>query len=775
MPGQSVSRAIERLLRRGTQHLQRMTERWTGAVAIAAGLLLLGAGAFRLDALTGGPGVRWPLCCALLVTALLVSKLAQRAADLFRLGSPVPRYTQLRREIESGGALLLLTYGLLQALGGTRAPLHPLVYAVCAFLVAFHRRTAALMLAGLALVCEGTLLLSEGTAGIGRYATHGLLMCMFAALHFAFLRGELLRQRSDHRRRIRGALAAIEQQAQDFRLILSQPSARGNAATGSPLPATGSPGPSPAGERGRSEEETLLSQSAVLVLHQNLHALVDLLKKALHLHTCALFWRTPGGGGDEGAWKPMAVSTDSLLFSQGPVAGDAGILGTVVKSRSVLNLAQPKPGQLPYYRRPGSDEADVEIAACVAVPMEEGRELRAVLCADRAPAPDGSEVAFLPEEETLLLDAAVVILRSVQSERVFAAVERSKYEHERLYRSVKQLAGALTPEQVHAQAFAAARELCAFDFAALTRYDEGTQVHSVLSAIGDEALCAAMNELRFDDHAGLIAMAVKNRTPLPPGGETTDLPLLDPSASDERARLRGFASRVVVPLIYGGSAIGSLVLLGKAPGLVGRGRQSRLDLLCVIASQIAVSLENARMYQAMEAMATTDGLTGLSNRRTFQERLAEMLQRAERQERPVSLVLCDIDHFKRINDTYGHLVGDLVLRRVAQVVQACARKVDVAARYGGEEFAVILENTDAAGARLFADRVRQEVQRLVMATDGGTVTCTLSLGVATLPEDGHEGRLLIEHADQALYYAKRNGRNRAVTYRDVASELRSAA
>ena len=102
-------------------------------------------------------------------------------------------------------------------------------------------------------------------------------------------------------------------------------------------------------------------------------------------------------------------------------------------------------------------------------------------------------------------------------------------------------------------------------------------------------------------------------------------------------------------------------------------------------------MQNARMYEVLEEQATTDGLTGLVNHRTFQERFSTMLGRAERHELPVSLLLTDIDHFKKINDSYGHPTGDEVLRRVAAILKASARKIDIVARYGGEEFALVLE------------------------------------------------------------------------------------
>jgi two-component system, cell cycle response regulator len=192
------------------------------------------------------------------------------------------------------------------------------------------------------------------------------------------------------------------------------------------------------------------------------------------------------------------------------------------------------------------------------------------------------------------------------------------------------------------------------------------------------------------------------------------------------------------------------------------------EMLGVIANQVAISMQNARMYEIVEEQATTDGLTGLSNHRTFQERFSAMLGRAERRGFAVSLLLTDIDHFKKVNDTYGHPIGDVVLRGVAQVVRDCVRKIDLAARYGGEEFAIVLEGTDLAGARMLAERIRAEVQKQVFASDKGPFGCTLSLGIAVYPDDGRDGKMIIANADQALYNAKHNGRNRAVAFPELA-------
>lgn len=768
---QHVSSAISQVARRTWRcvdrssiwlwrHLgRRAWRRASGLAVLLLGLGLLGRGGFTPQAIFGpfGPNEqsgalqgRLGAGLAALTLLLLLVKLGERLARRTMPAGPPWRRSLL--EVESGGALLLITFSLLQAVGGSDCALHPLVYAVCAFLAGLHRRWVAVSLTALALLCEGLLLYSEGNAPVEKYLAHGLLMCAFAALHFVLFHGELLRQRGDHRRRVADAIASMQQQARDFRLLLAEDGLRRDVAAAEAGATAASPPPAPL--RDRAEEEELLARGAVIELQQNLHAMVELLKNALHLNTCALFFLPVGGE----QLKVVACATDSSRFSHAPLGLDAGIVGTVVKSRRLVNLSQPKPSQLPYY---AGGAAPVEMAAFLGVPLLEEGRLCAVLCADRRADAAQAGGSFMAADEALLLDAALLISRSLQCERLFIAVERSKYEHERLYRASTRLSGALTPEEVHRTSFAALAEVCAFDFAALTAFEASQHSHRVIAADGDTVLVASILGSRFPDNAGLVAMAVKNRTALPAGGELRDFytPVFDTDV-----RLRGYASLLVVPLEYGGAASGALVVAAKQPKVFS---PSKIDMLGVLANQIAVSLENARMYRAMEAMATTDGLTGLKTRRVFQERLSDMLRRAERHSGKVTLILSDIDLFKKINDTYGHVVGDQVLRRVAQVVQAQARTIDVAARYGGEEFAVLLDGTDLGGGRLFAERVRQEVQKLVLQSDKGTFACTLSLGVATFPDDASEGRLLIECADQALYHAKRGGRNQSIAYRDV--------
>jgi len=213
------------------------------------------------------------------------------------------------------------------------------------------------------------------------------------------------------------------------------------------------------------------------------------------------------------------------------------------------------------------------------------------------------------------------------------------------------------------------------------------------------------------------------------------------------------SSLVCVPLKIRDTAIGVMNVVNKTSG---RFDQEDLQLADTMANQAAVIIENARLFN----LATIDGLTGLIVHMHFQSKIEEEFRRAKRYEKPLSIIMTDIDYFKKFNDTWGHQTGDMVLREVAKCVRSTMRDTDIAARYGGEEFAVILPETDVEGAKLFAERLRQNVENTIFSGPKGDLRVAISLGLSSLPINPANTALeMIKLADDALYEAKHAGRN----------------
>ena len=183
----------------------------------------------------------------------------------------------------------------------------------------------------------------------------------------------------------------------------------------------------------------------------------------------------------------------------------------------------------------------------------------------------------------------------------------------------------------------------------------------------------------------------------------------------------------------------------------------------IVLGQLALGLKRVSLYGQVQESAIHDGLTGLLVRRHFFERLEEEVGRASRRGTRLAFLMVDLDYFKQVNDTYGHLVGDHVLREVARRIQASVRDLDLVGRYGGEEFGVVLPEAGRALGIQIADRIRQAIGGAAIFAYDEKVQITVSIGVALCPEDSSSADGLIEKADEAMYRAKAQGRNRTVS------------
>ena len=229
---------------------------------------------------------------------------------------------------------------------------------------------------------------------------------------------------------------------------------------------------------------------------------------------------------------------------------------------------------------------------------------------------------------------------------------------------------------------------------------------------------------------------------------------LDPATDPWLAQTLGPVTNViVVPLLADGQPAGALV------GAFGRLRQNRIERARVataeqLAAHASLALRNAWLLSDVQELAVTDGLTKLSNRRYLEAALGRALARAKDEGSTVGFLLVDLDRFKALNDTYGHVAGDEVLCQVAAVLENESRPEDTVARYGGEEFAVVLPGCDASEAAAVAERIRRAIETQL------DVAVTASVGAASYPGDGRDAAALVEAADAAMYESKRAGRNR---------------
>lgn len=259
--------------------------------------------------------------------------------------------------------------------------------------------------------------------------------------------------------------------------------------------------------------------------------------------------------------------------------------------------------------------------------------------------------------------------------------------------------------------------------------------------------------IRFKLGDGIAGWVAKNAKP----ARVADV------SKDKRFRtVPGQRSRIVsllcVPLVTRGKVFGVVTLTHREKK--GAFTQAHEDLLTLLAGHISLNMENYRLSQ----LSATDSLTGLYNHAHILKRLEEEVAAARRYHESVTVLMMDIDHFKTVNDTYGHPAGDKVLLGLADLIRRNIRESDIAGRYGGEEFAVILPLTRKAGGGVIAERLRKTIAGAQFPLPQGNLLVTVSIGLSNYPEDGIEGGEILEKADQALYQAKTAGRNRVHSF-----------
>ncbi|MGO8969873.1 MAG: diguanylate cyclase [Myxococcaceae bacterium] len=692
----------------------RRTLRWAAAglplAGVLAAVVLLVSGLF--------PAAEEPSWAAPGALVLVLAGVAAAA------GRRTPVHHQKERSLGDDlalGAPLVAASVLVADLAGDG--LFPLVYLVMAGLVGFLRFSAASLLVLLAVGMDGLRLGRSGTPRTAEVAAHALFLVLFAATYRLVLNARLALARRAEVDAVRNRLREVEEDARTFRLVDSGSAERAG-------------GPA-------AQEKWLLA--SVQQVEGAVGAVLDVAELAIRSHSCAAFLLDA----DDRMLRLHDCRSSSELVQRAPVPAGEGILGGVVRRGVAVRMASE--GGL---RGVGWYQSNVGVKSVLAVPLQErSGQLRGVLLADRLEAE-----AFTDGDEQLLSTLAREVLRALEVERVLGEVRRGRDEKARFFSAIEELNRAVDPAAVFAAVVENARTLAALDFVAVTlvQEEEGARVHRVAKVAGSTT-ARALEGRSFPDNNGLVANVVRYGAPLP--GRA--LPQMEQKVVfDDRTEVRGLGALRILPLVAADRILGTLVAGTKARGALG---EDVLRMLEVLAIQAAQAVLRAQLFEQTERLATIDGLTSLANRRTFQARAAQALAQARRYGRACAVLITDIDHFKAVNDTYGHPAGDVVLRGVAQMLREQARDTDVVARYGGEEFAVVMPETDLRGAQVIAERLREAVAARTFATELGPVRVTLSVGLAASPQDGTDMDALVQLADGCLYQAKREGRNRVVT------------
>ncbi len=390
----------------------------------------------------------------------------------------------------------------------------------------------------------------------------------------------------------------------------------------------------------------------------------------------------------------------------------------------------------------GFYDSDIKLGSVCLVPIYSDGELYGFIYADKEEIRGFSEsdlkfLEYLSKEISLYLKFFI----SLKDEHLLATRFRALFE------LAKETSGKLRLKEVAERIIHIAELL------------KSSDVVCLFEKKSEEIRCIAINQekewiregSRFvHSEDSIISLLFKSGFPVFTGRIKSSVPVIGRINPDIKSIL-------AYPLRIEGKLNYALALFSKYPEFYD---EKDREIFGFLTQQAQVSIEKALLFERTLEMAIRDSLTGLYNHRTFQEKLSEYVKRSL----PFTLLLMDVDHFKKINDTYGHPFGDKVLIKIAEILKDESEKGGISARYGGEEFALIIEGSKEY-AQYRAEEIRRRVEREEFYTDDGErVYITMSIGLASFPNDARERSVLIERADRALYIAKRSGRNRVIAW-----------
>ncbi len=489
-----------------------------------------------------------------------------------------------------------------------------------------------------------------------------------------------------------------------------------------------------------SADQTSRSVDAALALDDSLKRVLQLIQTIFKPASAVLWQHLPES---HQVRIRSSVSDEPLKQDFVLDLGDGPVGWTALNRKTFFQQDHEEGISYPVYRK------KMITRSLLAVPILDGSRLEGVLSLG-----SGNLNYFSPESETALPSFAAQIAEIIRMARVAKEREERAFEFQAFYHASKQLSSIIDFEEIIRKLDSLCGEIVPSDLTVIAALEDTPDKYSVHQWSSGEEKPQVRVNLPNDGRTWISWFLNSREEPLILSESQFRLQEMPLVTEDDD--LSGLVSFLAVPMRHQQKSIGALLLGSRHKDAFSSHQAHVLSILC---NQTAVSLENSAIIQKMEELAITDGLTGLYNHRFFQDAIQRELERAERQVQPLALLILDIDHFKGLNDSFGHPAGDSVLKTLANLLIANARKVDLLSRYGGEEFAALLPGISIKNARKTAERWRKIIQRTSFKWDVKSFAITVSIGVACYPDDATAKMDLIEKADRALYDAKERGRN----------------
>ena len=524
-----------------------------------------------------------------------------------------------------------------------------------------------------------------------------------------------------------------------------------------------SPGkPAPQGQIELSFEATgggLVDQEdATTAYHTFLKRLLSILHETFVSHSVVIY--IVNAKSNQLILQEGITSPEDSLLQKVPIG--SGVLSEALNGNVPVTINEFNTSDnniLEYY---GEDSPDIK--SFLSAPILYNEKPIGIIAID-----DKAKQSYSKADELLLEQYALLISAAMTQLDVLDQLAEQRNFYSRLCQVNSQLTLSDSLEDLFSQIVQVSRNLFQYDCLTVVLLQEQNSNQAEIAAIDGNSK-AYESGYRFEIMDSMLNQVIETGCPHLvsdlPGQSTGDRKILPELHRDSGT----MGSILMVPVRSHTETYGAIILENTEPEKFSMQDQ---EILSIVGSVFGAGLNRFYLYRYMKNIATRDGLTGIFNYRAFRERLDDEIQRSERYQMSFSLCIADLDKFKRINDTHGHLYGDYVLKEIAGLIKNSVRSIDVVARYGGEEFAIILVNASINDAYKTANRIRESIKNFHFEKDEVKERITISLGMAEFPTHGKEGDVLISHADEAMYQVKQTGGNAVKRY-SIATPIEEA-